>query len=214
MKQGTERLSAVIWDIDGTLLNTRGGIVAAYRHTLDMYGIRYDDREEELAKLIGPTPQEIFKTMFGVAPDQVQAYASEFREYYRTRELGNAEVYDGILAVLSSLQSEGIPQFVVTNKRQDYAEEILEIFGLKGFFRKVYGTDVNSSRSKSQLLGLCLEENGITADLAFFIGDTGGDRDAARKNGVRFIGVNYGFGFSNTAGYADRSADITELLGI
>lgn len=214
MKQETDRLSAVIWDIDGTLLNTRGGIVAAYRHTLDKYGIGYDDREEELAKLIGPTPQEIFKTRFGVAPDQVQEYASEFREYYRTEELGNAEIYDGMEAVLSSIQSAGIPQFVVTNKRQDYAEEILEIFGLKAFFLKVYGTDGNSSRSKSQLLGLCLEENGVESDLAFFIGDTGGDRDAAQKNGVRFIGVNYGFGFSNIAGYADRSADIADLLGL
>lgn len=214
MKQGKERLSAVIWDIDGTLLDTRGGIVAAYRHTLDMYGIRYDDREEELAKLIGPTPQEIFKTRFGVSPDQVQTYASEFREYYRTKELGNAEIYDGTENVLSSLQSDGVLQFVVTNKRQDYAEEILEIFGLKGFFRKVYGTDVNSSRSKSQLLGLCLEENGIIPDLTFFIGDTEGDREAGRKNGVRFIGVNYGFGFSNIDGYADRSADIIELLGL
>jgi phosphoglycolate phosphatase len=213
MKRFLDSLFTVIWDIDGTLLNTRGGIVAAYKHTLDMHNIGYTDNEDELAKLIGPTPQEIFKSRFGISPENAQIYASEFREYYRTNELDNAYPYAGIESVLSNLQSCGIPQFVVTNKRQDYAEEILEIFRLKGFFRKVYGTDTNSSRSKSQLLDFCINEHDIEPDAACFIGDTAGDKDAANKNGVRFIGVNYGFGFRDVADYAGTPADLVRILG-
>ncbi len=213
MKAESARPLAVIWDIDGTLLNTKGGIVAAYRHTLEKYGITCPD-DEYLAGLIGPTPQEIFKTRFAISEERAQLYTAEFREHYRTEQLGNAVAYPGIVDVLSAFEKQNMVQFVVTNKRQDYAEEILDIFNLKKFFYRVYGTDASSSRSKAQLLGACIADNSIASECAVFIGDTTGDMNAALKNGLKFIGVNYGFGFSEVKGYAEEPADIIRLLGL
>ena len=213
MKTESTGPSAVIWDIDGTLLNTKGGIVAAYRHTLEKSGIPCPD-DESLAGLIGPTPQDVFKSRFGASEEQAQLYAAEFREHYRTVQLGNATPYPGIVNVLSAVERQNIIQFVVTNKRQDYAEEILDIFNLKNFFHAVYGTDASSSRSKTQLLEVCIADNSIVSESAVFIGDTTGDMNAAVKNGLKFIGVNYGFGFSGVRGYAGSTADILRLLDL
>lgn len=203
----------VIWDVDGTLLDTRAGLVAAYRYALTELGLP-DRTDAQICSYIGPTPQAIFQIRFGLSAAKAQHAADVFRERYKTRDLLKATVYDGVYDVMESLRARGVKQAVATNKRQDYATEICEHFGFDKYCFPIVGADNDNKLTKADLIKQCLQTLNV-ADLssAVMIGDTDGDKAAAETVGIGFIGVNYGFGFDGVEGYADTPFEILKSAG-
>ncbi len=206
------RVKAVIWDVDGTLLDTQKGLTAAYRYAVEQCHLP-SKTDEELRSYIGPTPQTIFMTHFGLNEEDAQHAADIFRERYKSHDLFKAFLYPGVEDVLSSLDKAGIQQAIATNKRQDYATEICEHFGLDTYCSPIIGADNENKLTKADLIKKCLKElEIIDPSSVVMIGDTEGDKQTAKAAGVQFLGVNYGFGFRNIPGYASSPEEILRNL--
>lgn len=201
-------MKCLIWDIDGTLLNTKEGLLASYRYAFRQLGLP-DLPDEEIFSFIGPSPQTVFMENFHLTKEQAQHGADIFRERYRNHDLLKAEPYAGILEVLSFFHCSGFKQAIATNKRHDYAIDICRHFGIHHYCFPILGTDNTSSIGKAGLILRCLEFIGQTdKTMSVMIGDTSGDRKATEKAGIVFLGVNYGFGLAGNPEYADSPADI------
>lgn len=206
------KIKAVLWDVDGTLLNTQEGLTAAYRYAIEQCHLP-TKTDEELRSYIGPTPQTIFMTHFALNKNEAQHAADIFRERYKLHDLFKTFRYPGVEDVLSSLGEAGIQQAIATNKRQDYATEICKHFGIDDYCAPIIGADDENKLTKADLIKECLEKLGISdPSSVVMIGDTEGDKQAAEEARVKFIGVNYGYGFQNVLGYANSPEEIPELL--
>lgn len=200
---------AIIWDIDGTLLATAEGLVAAYEHCTEVLSLPQRSREE-MASYIGPVPQEIFRQRYGMEAAEAQRATDIFRAWYKQHGLRMAQPYEGILSVLAALEQAQLKQAIATNKRQDYAQEICDIFGISRYCSPILGADDAGKRSKAERIRACMEALG--AQRAVMVGDTAGDCEAARAAGVDFIGVNYGYGFRGISGYAHAPRELIDMI--
>lgn len=200
---------AIIWDIDGTLLATAEGLVAAYEHCTELLSLPRRSREE-LASYIGPVPQDIFRQKYGMEEQVAQEATKIFRTWYKQHGLRMARPYEGIMEVLNAFSLAGIPQAIATNKRQDYAQEICDIFGISRYCKPILGADDAGKSTKAQRICQCVET--LSAKHAVMIGDTEGDKRAAGEAGVDFLGVNYGYSFHNVLGFANTPREIFRLL--
>lgn len=189
--------STVIWDIDGTLINSKEGLVSSYHYTIDKLSLE-KKTDQELASYIGPTPQTNFLTHFKMDKISAQAAADIFREYYKTKDLFKAYVYDGIDYILENLKKADIHQAIATNKREDYAIDIIKHFGLDKYFDTIHGADNNNKLTKKDLINKCIYDLNTRPEETIFIGDSASDGIAAAEAGCQFIAVTYGFGFKNS----------------
>lgn len=197
---------AIIWDIDGTLLDTAEGLVAAYRYCSKV--LQLPQRSDaELKSYIGPVPQDIFRLKYGMDQLSAQYAADIFRSWYKQNGLRMAYLYEGIMEVLAMVP---VKQAIATNKRQDYAQEICDIFGISQHCYPILGADNESGSTKATLIRRCVQALGATQ--AVMIGDTEGDLKAAKDAEVAFLGVNYGYGFHGVEGYVNNVKDFIKLF--
>ncbi len=205
------KYAVLVWDVDGTLLNTLEGLVSAYQYTIAKLNLP-EKSYHEISSFIGPTPQTIFISKFGLSEIEAQKAADIFRERYKNVDLLKAEPYPNMLSILENLSKRGYKQAVATNKRQDYAVDICKHFGLDKYCQPIYGADNFNKLSKAELIKKCLKDLEVIGNQAIMIGDTLGDKTAAEQAGIDFLGVNYGFGFRNVEGYANSPSEIPDLL--
>ncbi len=211
---------AVIFDVDGTLLNTREGILSAVGATLEEFGMRPLKKEDERL-FIGPPIQRSLMEVYGLTKEEAQSFANVFRERYSKHEfLFRAGVYDGIPQLMERLQESGIRIAVATYKREDYAVDIVTHFGLAGRADVVHGADNFNKLTKSDIIRLCIEEMGFSPAECVMVGDSDNDAIGAEGIGCPFIGVTYGFGFESredvqafkNIGAADTPMEVFEIL--
>lgn len=211
---------AAIFDVDGTLLDTTEGVLAAVSYTIKAAGIPEIDRDT-LLTFIGPPVQESFMRVYGVTRERAQELATIFRNRYKDYELLKAEPYEGIYEAMDQISQNGVSIAVATYKRQDYAETILRHFGFDRYSDILYGADHENKLKKMDIIKLCLKDMGIDdpAD-AVMIGDSGHDAEGAKQLGMDFIGVTYGFDFRTgedvfaypAIGYADTPAELFQFF--
>lgn len=186
-------MGAVCIDLDGTLTDPQIGITRCIRHAMERLG-RELPRDADLTWCIGPPLQHSFEHLLGNVDDAARAI-----EYYRERfgEVGlfENEVYAGIPHALAALRASGQRVFVATSKPTVYASRIIEHFELAHHFEDVFGSELDGTRvDKTELLGWLLERKALVASNTIMVGDRRHDIIGARNNGLRSIGVLYGFG--------------------
>lgn len=190
------RYDIAVFDVDGTLLNTRKGIVAALREALRRCGTR-DITQEEEPLFIGPPIQESLMNVLGLGHEEAQKTAGVFRSIYKEDSyLMQAHVYDGMMELMEALKGRGVKIAVATYKRQDYAVRICCHFGFDRYSDIIYGSDHSNTLKKPDIIKLCLDD--LKAEdyrRAVMIGDSSFDAVGAQQIGCDFIGVTYGFGF-------------------
>ncbi len=184
-----------IFDLDGTLTDSKPGILGCLTNALDAHGIGWTG---PLDWFIGPPADQSLRRLM---PDADQsrrtALLHDYRSCYDETGWRENSVYPGIPAVLQSLQASGWRLFVCTSKREDFALRILETFDLSRYFLRVYADTVGSlHHSKTALLRRLLEEQSLDPAATFMVGDRNFDIEAARANGVTSIAVTYGYGTS------------------
>ncbi len=192
----------VIFDLDGTILDTSRGIVESVRKTIDVMGFQ-ELSEEELLSFIGPPLQRSFLNNCRCTEDEAQKATNVFREYYRSGAMFLAERYDGMMELCGILNQHGIKMGVATNKLQRFAEDLIKKFELDDYMMSVCGADENGSLSKSDLIRLCMKKLGASEDETVLVGDTDNDAVGAMKAGVLFLAVTYGFGFKEAGELKD-----------
>lgn len=215
-----KKYEIVIWDIDGTLLDTSEGIIRSVKYCMSVFQQKIPT-EEKLKKFIGPPIQESFEREYGISKEMAKEMAEVFRYRYKTKDLYDAKPYPNIERVLKKIQNKNVKQAVATNKREDYAKKIIDYFGLNEFLDPVYGSDFDGLLTKRDLMEKCLLEGRITdRNKAVMIGDSIGDLNGAESLGIDFIGVTYGFGFQGhpteknfeSVRWADKPDEILEIL--
>ena len=202
----------IIWDIDGTLLDTHEGVSSALSFTLEHYGIS-KSKTEILEMVHTPKIKDAFVQIAGLDEENAKEATDIFRKQYVEQDLFKAIPYQGIIDVLRYCDKKSIKQAIATNKRQDCANNICRHFNIDNYCNPICGGDRYNSLSKADLIKQCMNAHNINdCKNAIMVGDTTSDKTAAKQVGIDFIGVNYGFGFKNIAGYANSPADILDLL--
>ncbi len=211
---------AVIFDVDGTLLNTRDGILASVGATLEDFGMRPLQPSDE-KYFIGPPIQRSLMEVYGLDEKQAQEFANVFRDRYSRHEfLFRASVYEGIIPLMKELRERGFKNAVATYKREDYAIDIVTHFGLADYSDVIHGADNFNKLTKSDIIRLCIEEMGLDSSRCVMVGDSDNDAIGAKGIGCPFIGVTYGFGFESEEdvrefphiGIASKPSDILDIL--
>ena len=189
------RYDLAVFDLDGTLLDTRGGVLSAVKYTIKEFGYEMPD-EDTLRTFIGPPVQEGFARVYGLEGAILQEIATVFRNFYSTKTLLEAELYDGMIELFEAMRERGITPAVATYKREDYALRLLRHFGFDRYTDVMFGGDHENKLKKRDIIEKCINTAGVS-DLSrvVMIGDTEFDAVGARGIGVDFIGVSYGFGY-------------------
>ncbi|WP_315834433.1 HAD family hydrolase [Bradyrhizobium prioriisuperbiae] len=187
-------MDSIFFDLDGTLTDPKPGITRSIQYALQRLG-RVVPTQDELTWCIGPPLRASFVTLLG-NEDEADRGIALYRERFADIGLYENSVYPGIEAVLSSLQASGARLFVATSKPAVYAERIIDHFGLRAPFERVFGAELDGTRGdKGELLAYALAQATVDPASAVMIGDRKHDIIGARKNALkRTIGVLYGYG--------------------
>lgn len=181
----------LIFDLDGTLTDPKVGICRSINHALGAYG--YPDQPDSvLVGYIGPSLDKTFVSLTGCEDQEViHGLVAKYRERYGHVGYAENELYPGIRGALAHLAAADVRMGVCTSKRNDFALQVLELFGLASFFEFVEGGDVGIDKTM-QLASLVA--NGRASRRSLMIGDRAIDLAAARANGLYEGGVLWGYG--------------------
>ena len=209
----------VIFDLDGTLLDTREGILESVRFAAKKLGY-VELPQDTLLHFVGPPIQQSFMTYYGCSKEKAQTAAEIFRDYYKRQALLKAEPYDRIYEACDMLKSHNVRMAVATYKREDYALRLLRYYHFDKYCDPMHGADNNNILRKEDIVRLCLEEMGADAENSVLVGDTVHDAEGADRAGIPFLAVTYGFGFKETKdiavyphiGVAASAYEVAEII--
>ena len=186
----------VIFDMDGTLADTSPGILASHRYAHKMMG-QPAPEECVLRQVIGGPLLQTYQERFGFAePEKAVAF---YRQYYAEQGIHAASLYPGIADALRELYARGVLLGVATLKADRFVKQMLRDMGVFDCFSAIYGMDEKDGRTKAQLIQMCMSQLGTSAEETVLVGDSIHDMEGAEACGISFLGVTYGFGFSEQA---------------
>ena len=185
---------AILLDLDGTLINSRPGIAASCEAALRALG-HTPDPSFDITPLIGPPlPQVMSRVLERYGDDRVEAGVEAYRAHYGEIGLHQATIYPGIPDALRLLSAHA-HCFVVTSKRSVFARRIVNSLGLAAWFHGVYGTEPDGSLDdKRDLIAAVSRTEALAAGDTVMVGDRSHDMIGAHANGLRGIGVLWGYG--------------------
>lgn len=187
---------AIIFDLDGTLLDTKEGIIKSLSEIIDNRGFRKLSYEKMLT-FVGPPMAKSLEKEYGLSKEEAFSAAQEFRDLYAGPNSLLACHYDNMEKVLKTLKSKGYKLGVATYKREDVSRALLKHFGLDVYFDSIHGSDFNGKMSKADIVSQTMEDLSAIPSNTLVIGDTKGDGLAANEVGTKFVAVKYGYGFKD-----------------
>ena len=204
----------LLFDLDGTIIEPKEGIVNSIRHAADLMGADMPS-EEELHQFIGPPIMDSFQEKLKLNYAQALEAVSHFRRYYAETGIHQNALFRGIADVLHALKQEGYTLYVATSKPTVFAKEILEEHALDKYFVEIVGCNLDNSRSdKTEIIGYIVQKYGLDTSQCLMIGDTKFDIVGAKNHQMLSVGVTYGHGdFSqHQPNYVVDSCPELELL--
>lgn len=212
-------IRCILFDVDGTLIDSYPGILNAYRFTFERLGLEFPG-EGFVKQAIGGSLPNAFERLYGMGHTKAQEAIRHYRAYYSARGRHEASVYPGIPEALAKIKASGLLTGTATLKSERFATEMLGELQLLPLFDAVCGMDGGNTLSKSRLIVRCLERLHMRPDDAVLVGDSLFDANGAVEAGVRFLPVTYGYGFRDHESLrsihavksAARPSEIAELL--
>lgn len=184
-------VATVVFDIDGTLLDSAAGILAGFQRALQAGGVAVP-AEAELRVHLGP-PLRDFLTLAGVLPGRLDGAAQAYHDFYLAEGLRQAKPYAGVEVLLTRLQAAGVTLATASAKRTTTARAILAAHGLAPFFTVIGGTD-ETHLTKAQTIAAVLTELAADPATTIMVGDRHHDIDGAHAVDVRAVGALWGYG--------------------
>lgn len=205
----------LLFDLDGTLMNTKEGIVKSVYYALDFLGVT-EDEPEKLERFIGPPLDASFRDFYQMNETGVKRAVEKYRERYTKKGQYECEPYPGIPEMLRELKEKGNMLFVATSKPAVFAEEILRHHELSEYFDGISAATLDGTVSeKPDIIRAVLKKlPEVDKKDITMIGDRRFDILGAKECGIQSIGVRYGFpepGELEEA-EADSIADTVEQL--
>jgi phosphoglycolate phosphatase len=181
----------VLFDLDGTLVDSVPGIWASIRVAVAELGLP-EPSPEQLRSMVGPPLWEGFAAAFGIGGDDVERAVRTYRAHYSGGALFEATVYPGIPELLAGLRADGTTLAVATSKPEDFALRILAHLGLLPEFDSVHGATFDGTvRHKEQVVGAALAAH-PDGRHPVLVGDRAQDVRGARLHGLPCIGAGWG----------------------
>lgn len=188
---GMPKYRAVLFDLDGTLIDSVRLILDSYHHTLQVHGLPPQTDEHWLAGL--GTPLWAQFAAYVDTPELMDAMVATYREYNIANHDAQVTVYPGVLDTVASIQAAGIPMGLVTSKTRVGAFRGLRLMGMEEAMAVVVGAD-DVERHKPDPLPVqrALETLGVEASETIFVGDSRHDMVSGRAAGTATGGVLWG----------------------
>jgi phosphoglycolate phosphatase len=181
----------VLFDMDGTLVDSTPGIWASIRVAAAELGLP-EPTPGQLRSMVGPPLEDGFAGAFGLLPGDVARAVAAYRAHYTAGAMFDAHVYPGIPELLAGLRVEGMTLAVATSKPEPFAVQILEHVGLLGEFAGVHGATLDGAvRHKDQVVGAALAAH-PDGERPVLVGDRSHDVLGARAHGLPCIGAGWG----------------------
>lgn len=189
-----KKYDLIIFDLDGTLLDTSEGIYNSVRYTEKSLGFK-PIPNERLKDFVGPPPKKMYMSVYGVTEETALMAVQKHREYGRIKAIYEAKPYPDIKSVLSNLKKTGYKLAVATLKLQGIAESMLKLNGLLDYFDVVIGMDDRESLTKADTIKYAMKKVAVYDNKkTVLIGDSEYDYIGAKEVDINFIAAMYGFG--------------------
>ena len=189
------RFSTLIFDLDGTLIDSAPAILASFRDAFA--AARLNPAHTIAPEIIGPPLRETLQMLSGSGDAAVLDTLTEyFKTAYDGEGLKQTAAYAGVGDMLEHLHARGTALHIATNKRLYPTLKILEMLGWRDWFTSVYALDIVSPRlpTKAAMIARQLDEQAIDPKQAAYIGDRREDGDAAASNALPFFAATWGYG--------------------
>ena len=186
------KYNAVLFDLDGTLLDTLGDLHLGVNVTLKNHG--YPQRTlEEVRAFVGNGARQLMQLALpqGTSEAELESILAEYLEWYRVNFCVTAAPYTGVKAVVDALIAKGVKVAVVSNKPDATTKKLAEMFfpGLPAFGQR----DDIPKKPAPQMVWRAMETLGVTAEESVYVGDSEVDVATARNAGLPLVAVNWGF---------------------
>ncbi|MEM1484024.1 HAD-IA family hydrolase [Oscillospiraceae bacterium PP1C4] len=215
------KYEVVLWDFDGTLVDTSEGIFQSLRAAFTKMGMPVPE-QSVLQKFIGPPIIYSFMNFMGMTEEDALCALNYFRADYEAAGIYCCKVYDGLIDLIKRLRKSGVKIGVATLKPEAMANLLLKHFQIDDLIDVCSGSisDHVGSASKSQIIDEALQRIGYkNKSQVVLIGDTVYDADGARESGLDFAAAAYGFGINKKDKHlldcvcmADSAADLERFL--
>lgn len=186
----------ILFDLDGTLTDSREGILRCVQYALEKCGQPEPD-QTKLYPFVGPPLLTSFQEFCGMSSEQAAFAVEQYRVRFSTIGMFENSVYDGIPELLEKLKQSGYTLAVATSKPEVYTLQILAHFHLTEYFQVIAGSDIHrEGETKADIIRLALRRLKLSEQnpsRVVMVGDRKHDLIGAHECGVPCIGVKYGY---------------------
>jgi phosphoglycolate phosphatase-like HAD superfamily hydrolase len=185
-------LNNIIFDLDGTLVDSKRDIASAQHWVLQQLGVN-SYKPEDLYPLIGKPLAETFTKLLPPAlHGRIAEAADLYKAYYPPRALETTSLFPGVRETLEILHSRGIRLATATTKLTPGTRRVLSHFGLAEYFVQIQGSDDIPFKPDPTILNKVIQDQSWKRDVTLMVGDTDNDIEAGKRAFVRTCGVTYG----------------------
>lgn len=195
----------VLFDLDGTLSDSKEGIIHSILYALDKLYIK-EDNPRKLEAFVGPALRDSFRRYYGMEGEQLEQVVKLYREYFVPKGMFENELYPGIREMLAELKEAGVRIILCTAKPEIYARQILEHFDILRYFDYVKGASLDASLGKKRDIIRCVLDQGWVTGRCAMVGDRRDDLQGARDNEIPGLGVRWGYGLPGEMEGCDPAA--------
>lgn len=208
----------VIFDLDGTLSDSKEGITKSVQYALEKVGI-IEENLEDLEHFVGPPMVEQYIKAYGMSKDKAFETLGYYRERYTPIGIYETKAYPGVVEVLEVLKDNGVKIGMATSKPEGMAVEVAKFLEIEKYFDIICGADLKGPRqSKADVLNKLFENSDFIKEQSVLVGDTHYDIEGANKIGIDSIGIGWGMGTKDeminegAKAVLDTSEDLIDYL--
>ena len=183
---------AVLFDVDGTLLHSRPGILDTFSYAFRMMGL--DPAGMDLGRYLGPPLRQSFAEHFS-ADEDVERAVRFYRTWYAEKGMHLCAPFPGVVDMLHTLRRAGLFLATATSKPVEVVTPILQEQGIADYFDHIGGASMDKSvDTKTAVIRSVLSDSRLAGKRVLMVGDRKDDMQGAADCGISATGVLYGYG--------------------
>ena len=186
----------ILFDLDGTLINTDMLIIRSYMHLFDTYRPDYPLTMQELISFLGPVLKDVFPRYF---KEDFDTLLKTYHGYSKANISRFVSLYDDVIFMLESFKNAGIKMGIVTNRFKYSVDDVTSPFDINKYFDVFIALDdMTNPKPHPEGINLAIERLGVNKEDVIFVGDNKSDYLAAKASGVKTALISWTIGRDNS----------------